>query len=660
MKLAWNAIVRNEAKVIERCVASLMPHIDGAIVVDTGSSDDTVGILKDLFGAAGKPLELHYARFDNFEQARNEALRAARVSDFEWDYLLLADADMELKVKTPPLLNGEKGLAYDVRQVSGTMGYYNRRLLSRVATGWYVGVTHEYLDVESAGVIDRAEFVDYADGANRPNKFARDIALLTDALKTETREGLIQRYHFYLAGSYYDAGDFETAAAHYKTRVALGGFDQEVWYAQMRYAQCLARLGDQPGYLREMMQAFQMRPFRAEVLYDLSNYYRMRGDNFASLLFSTPGMQLPYPKGEQLFVNEYAYKFGLKEEFAICAYYSESLRPAGAAVCDELALKGSEQARGNLFWYLKPLAEHVPTFRATRIEFPVPEGWVATNPSVINENGRATAIVRTVNYTITPEGVYAILGSDGSVSRGHPIRTRNHLVRFSRTLTIEESHELALPADWPEPKYDLVIGFEDSRLFSWNGVLWSMSTVRELTPEGWCEQVSAQITTAGYGPNWRRIFPPERRHEKNWMPWIRADGHLEFVYRLGTVLFPSGLVAYQHDCEIDVKHISGGSQVVAVEGNYIALVHEARLIPGRPHNRYYQHRFVSLGETGELLGISPAFVFHDRQIEFAAGLAYFPEARRLVASYGVRDCTAWLAEMDAFEVLEFIDKGWSA
>jgi hypothetical protein len=34
MKLAWNAIVRDEAAILPRCVASLLPHIDCAVVVD--------------------------------------------------------------------------------------------------------------------------------------------------------------------------------------------------------------------------------------------------------------------------------------------------------------------------------------------------------------------------------------------------------------------------------------------------------------------------------------------------------------------------------------------------------------------------------------------------------------------------------------------------
>jgi hypothetical protein len=263
------------------------------------------------------------------------------------------------------------------------------------------------------------------------------------------------------------------------------------------------------------------------------------------------------------------------------------------------------------------------------------------------------AIVRSVNYTLTPEGAYSVLGSDGSYNRHHPIRTVNYLVDFSRALTVERTHELAYPPAWPEPKFDLVLGFEDSRLFELDGKLYTLSTVRELTQEGWCDQVLAPVSTAGYGNPWTVIHPKMRRHEKNWMPWVRGK-KLEIVYRLGTIMDVDGNLVRKHDCAFDVGQISGSSQVITAEHYNIALVHEARNIPGRPHNRYYQHRFVTLDSSGALNGISPPFFFHDRQIEFAAGLAYFPDTHKLVASYGVRDCEAWLAEMDVFEVLEFI------
>ena len=119
MKLAWNAIVKNEAAIIERCVTSLLPHVDCAIVVDTGSTDGTPDLIRQMFDKVGKPVAIHEAPFINFEQARNKALVAARGSPFDWDYLLLADADMEFRVNQQPWFFPNGGLAYDMRQVGG-------------------------------------------------------------------------------------------------------------------------------------------------------------------------------------------------------------------------------------------------------------------------------------------------------------------------------------------------------------------------------------------------------------------------------------------------------------------------------------------------------------------------------------------------------------
>jgi len=653
MRLAWNDIVKNEAARIERCVNSIMPYIDCGIVVDTGSTDGTAGIITYLFEQAQKPIEVHSTAFVNFEQARNEALRRARDSKLAWDYLLLADADMELRVERSNWTNGHEGLSYDMRQVGGNLVYYNRRLLSRQAIGNYVGVTHEYLDVQSAGVLDGAYFLDHADGANRPDKFARDIDLLTKALETETRPGIVERYHFYLAQSYFDAGQWEKAIEHYRKRTEFGGYEEERWYARMRLAHCYRSLGLDVHFLWEMLQAYNQRPQRAETLHDLAKYFREKGGNHASLIFSEAGLGLPVPKGEHLFVDDNVYKAGLREEFAICAYYSERHRRTGAKEANKLALAGSEQARSNLFWYLQPLVEHVPSFKPERIMFEPPDLYVAMNPSVINDDGFPRVLVRTVNYTITDDGQYRIRRGDGSISGDYPIHTRNFIGPLGGPW-----REIGLPKNWPAPaQYQLVLGFEDSRVFQFGEEFWTLSTVRELTPEGWCEQILAPLVLKSSGccycTNWRQVLPSTRRHEKNWMPWVR-DGELCFVYRLGTLVNSDGEVVFEKIPEWSVDHVSGGSQVIQIdERTWLGLVHEARTIPGRP-NRYYQHRFVAFHPTGKVDRISAPFFFHDRQIEFAAGLAYFPEKMKLMVSYGVRDCEAWTATMNVNDVIQFV------
>jgi len=664
MQLFWNAIVKNESARIERCVRSLLPYVDGAVIVDTGSSDGTAAIIQKMFMEAGKPIDVHFSQFENFAQARNEALRRARESKLPWDWLLLADADMELIHGAPSLredLEKLQGVAYDMRQTVGSLSYYNRRLLSRQAIGWYECPTHEYLDVPTSGIVNGSYFLDHADGANRPDKSKRDVEILKEALKTETRIGLVQRMCFYLAQAYYDMGDWEHAATWYKKRVELGGWDEECWNAQLHYAHALGNMGKKPEFLWEMIQAYGMRPTRAEVLYDLARFFRERGQNHVSMLFSETGLGMP-PSGDVLFVNDYVHT-GCREEFGICAYYDSARRERGAVINDELSLdlKGTwqsrEQARANLYWYLRPLGEHLASFRPARLLFPDYGGYVPTNPSVINHDGKPLILVRTVNYLITEEGRYAIRSPDGSDSGvDYPICSRNYLVALACDGIADRVIELALPSNLPPPAFHLVRTFEDSRLFEYQGNLWTISTVRELNSDGWCEQVLAAIEGDRYSDQWTKVLPKQRVNEKNWMPWVR-DGELCFVYRLGTLVNTSGEIIAQYEPSVDCGHISGGSQVVPIAKDVnLAIVHEARPIPGTPR-RFYQHRFVRLASDGRLLGWSRAFVFQDKQIEFAAGMALFGD--KLLLSYGIRDREAWIAWVDLAEVLEFIEDGKS-
>jgi glycosyltransferase involved in cell wall biosynthesis len=82
-RVALVMIVRNEAARIERALASVLPHVDEALVLDTGSTDATVALAK----AAGARVE-HFEWIDDFAAARNAALDAAGA---DWHVVLDAD-----------------------------------------------------------------------------------------------------------------------------------------------------------------------------------------------------------------------------------------------------------------------------------------------------------------------------------------------------------------------------------------------------------------------------------------------------------------------------------------------------------------------------------------------------------------------------------------
>jgi glycosyltransferase involved in cell wall biosynthesis len=84
-------IVRNEERRIERCLASALPWVGEAVVVDTGSTDGTVALAEALGARVPR-----FAWCDDFAKARNHALAHTTA---EW--VLVLDADEILRVDDP-------------------------------------------------------------------------------------------------------------------------------------------------------------------------------------------------------------------------------------------------------------------------------------------------------------------------------------------------------------------------------------------------------------------------------------------------------------------------------------------------------------------------------------------------------------------------------
>ena len=89
--IAATLIVRNEARCLARCLTSVAPFVDRMVVIDTGSTDDTVAIAR----AAGA--EVHHLPWpDDFAEARNHLLACA---DADWNLMLDAGRRIGLPVR---------------------------------------------------------------------------------------------------------------------------------------------------------------------------------------------------------------------------------------------------------------------------------------------------------------------------------------------------------------------------------------------------------------------------------------------------------------------------------------------------------------------------------------------------------------------------------
>jgi len=656
--LCLNMIVKNERANLERCLAAVVDHIDCWVIGDTGSTDGTQEFIQSYFAAHGRPGELHSFPFNNFEQARNAALECAHASPLQYDYLLLDDADMELIVEDRAFRSKLEGPGYRlIQRTDSGLTYWNTRIVRRNPEMRYHGVTHEYLEVPG-GVqeLEGVWYIDHATGSNRVDKFERDISLLTEALKKEPDN---HRYWFYLAQSQRDAGKTKEAAETYAKRAEMGGWDEEKWYARLQQARCLRTLNDEAGFVKQALAAFNERPQRAEPLYDLAHHYRERGMNDASVLFAKTGLAIKRPKQDILFLEDFVYTVGLQEEFSIAANYSRDpvVKDRGRSACNWLALdRGVPQrvrdlARSNLAFYAESAATMMPSFAANQIKFDPPAGFQLSNPSVARWGDDIVTVLRTVNYHLTTDNHY-------ETPEGTPATTRNFLLKLDPDLAITSSAEIQSPADMPKPIFDLVLGFEDLRLFAWQGELWANACVRQLTPEGWCEQVLARIDMSSPDAprltDWRVLQPDGLKlHEKNWMPRIDGDT-LEFIYSCDPlrIVDSEGHTVARSAAPIAAEMFRGGSQAIAFDGGWLALTHEAREARGK---RLYWHRFVWLDKSDCLRGVSKQFYFRQKGVEFAAGLAWHPDGKRLLVSYGVGDHEAWIATVDAGDIRRILE-----
>ncbi len=93
-------IAKNEEKYIKTCIKSALPLVDEVIVVDTGSTDDTISIInsiKDEFKS--KDIKIIESVWENdFSKARNTSIK-----DVKSDWILVLDADEFIEMNAKEL-----------------------------------------------------------------------------------------------------------------------------------------------------------------------------------------------------------------------------------------------------------------------------------------------------------------------------------------------------------------------------------------------------------------------------------------------------------------------------------------------------------------------------------------------------------------------------
>jgi hypothetical protein len=243
------------------------------------------------------------------------------------------------------------------------------------------------------------------------------------------------------------------------------------------------------------------------------------------------------------------------------------------------------------------------------------------------------------------------------------IKTTNWLLRLNNDLSIADAYEILPPVDLPAPLYNLVLGFEDCRLFVWQDKLWCTSTVRELNAPGDCQIVIARIDPETHNgnfyrySNWKVLHPKGvgHHHQKNWMPLIEND-QLYFIYASdpARIINHLGETVSLKPTNVASDSFRGGSQAIPFDNGWLTIIHESHIMTDQ--RRRYMHRFAWYDSCFRLAGYTESFYIHTLGIEFAAGIAVNPETNDIIVSFGLADKDSWFAVFKQNEIRDNLNK----
>ena len=318
-------IVKDEAHVIARCLASARPVIDRWLVVDTGSTDGTQAIVREAM--AGVPGEVVERPWVDFGHNRSEALALARSKA---DYSLIIDADDVFEMPAGFAMPELDADSYTIDIDYGVTTYRRPQLVSNALEWRYRGVLHEFIEGPGSSTSGHLQFrmrINHEGRrSTRSDTYAKDAAILAAALETETDPFLVSRYTFYLAQSYRDCGRHQESLDAYLRRAELGFWPEEIYvslYEAGRRMEALGRPADE--ILAAYARAMEATTTRVEAAHAACRFCRHHNRFAEGHAIAAPYLDLPAPP-DGLFVETWIYDYGLRDEFAVNAFWSGHYR----------------------------------------------------------------------------------------------------------------------------------------------------------------------------------------------------------------------------------------------------------------------------------------------------------------------------------------------
>ena len=631
-------IVKNESAIICRFLDTVKDIIDYACICDTGSTDDTVAIIEKYMEDNNLKGHVIKKEFVDFSTNRNYALDEARKYG---DYILLLDADMKLMNCDQFDKTKLDGRGYCLKQCGSSLVYYNLRLIPSNVKSCYIGVTHEYLSFDGVTVNHESLYIDdKGDGGCKADKFTRDERLLRKGLEDDPSNA---RYAFYLANTLRDLGKNEEAIEFYKKRISLGGWDEELFYSQYQIGVCYERLGEETLMEKAYLDAWEMRPTRAEPLYDLAKYFRLKRKNIRSWGYAIIGKDIEQ-SDDKLFVHSDKYNTAFDREITITSYYTPPAQKTMKLFRRIFNEDTCDLDLSNFAFYRKAfMPDRIIDFSCDYTFDCIGEEthYNSSTPCIIANNDGYDMIIRMVNYSITGNGDYVHDENKNVISSVYAhLRLSSDLSRKDDIDRFYKPDIQGLPTHWGGK---MLHGIEDMKLFNRNGYLHTIGNT--CTPNGKISIVTGHLTHDSVHTNLEML---DYECEKNWcvIPSSTdpSTDSMCLVYKWHPLTLieadlTTGKVSKTRETSMPslFRYVRGSTDGCIFNDRIYFLGH----IVQHTKPRTYSHICVEFDLDMNYIGCSYPFKLSTSSVEYCLGMIV--ENDRIIFSYSENDASSKIA-----------------
>lgn len=385
-----------------------LPYIDRYTILDTGSTDNTINIIREVL--KNKRGELYEEPFINFRDSRNRLLDLA---SNHCHFNIMLDDSYVLCGKVREFLDFVRGddVANSfslVLEDQDTM-YTSNRVTKPQLGLRYVNLVHEIIQSDNNALNISIPYEwghiedvssDYMTGRTKGRK-QKDINTLKQMLKENPED---PRTYYYLADSYICTKEWENALYWFKKRVELGGYNAEIqdslYYISVISDMYLHHPWEECHDL--YLKCYENDSSRAESLYFVGKHYLNVGMVQSAFMYLKQAYSLGMPT-IQMSVRKNIYNYHIPKELASICYEMKDYK-LGEECCRKALVDKSDTITNewlNIFYHINKSSIGKSKTRVCPeklICFVSPGGWKEWDGETLRTRGLGGSENFTIRY----------------------------------------------------------------------------------------------------------------------------------------------------------------------------------------------------------------------------------------------------------------------